>query len=260
MKTLALALLAAAAACQVAPAEKPARALDPQDPKSLAEHAAYNTRTQSSYRTKFSARIAAPQGDPIDYKGASVWVSPGVLYIHYTASGGDLKNIVRAETAKGQPNVWVHHEAAGWVTAEEIGSPGLGKGIQNPDEVLAVLGRHLGAARLLRSGVVEIAFAGEDIEKIMKEQAQRGAFDWKQSTATVELHVDAQTRLAKFTCEASLRSTDPNVKGAVRYSATVEVESYNAETEMKFLDEKKKEIPLDPEIRKAIETAKKEKK
>lgn len=254
MKEMAL-IAAVLAACQGGPPPRPAKDLDPKDPKSVAEHAAYNTRTQKSYETKFKARLTPPQGDSLDYAGRCVWVSPGVLYIHYTASGGDEKNIVRVGN-----QVWVHHSLVGWVTSDEAGMPGAGRGIQNPDEVLSVVARHAGVARLREPGLVDMTFAGEDIEKIMREQSQQGAFEWKQSSAAIELHADAETRLKKFTCQATLKPGDPNVKGVVKYSAEVEAVGYNGAGRLPFLDEKKQEIKLSEEIRKAIEANLKEKK
>jgi hypothetical protein len=242
------------AACQGTP-DKPARDLDPKDPKSVAEHAAFNTRTQKSYETRFKAKLTPPQGDALDYNGRCVWVSPGVLYIHYTASGGDEKNIVRVGS-----QVWVYHRLAGWVTSDEAGMPGAGRGIQNPDEVLSVIARHAGAAKLRQPGLVDMTFSGEDIEKIMKEQSQSGAFEWKESSAAVELHADTDTRLKKFSCQATLKPGDPKVNGVVKYSAEVEATAYNGATELKFLNEEKKEIKLSGDIRKAIDTLLKEKK
>jgi len=253
-----LAAAAAAWACQAGPPEKPRQPLDAGNPRSLAEHAIYNTRTRS-YQTRFQARLAAPQGDPIDYKGTSLWISPRVLYIHYTATGGDFKNIVRADAVRGVPNVWVWFEGAGeWVRPDELGSPGIGRGIQNPDEILETLSQHLEGARLLGPGVVGVPFAGEALEKVMKDQARAGSFDWKESTATIELHADAETRLKKLVCRAELKSADPNVRGTVKYSGEVEAETYAPEREMKFLDENKKAIPLREDIRKAVDAVLKE--
>src|SRR6185503_7281022 len=125
-------------ACQGNPSAKPAKELDPKDGRSVLEHAAFNTRTQQSYETKFKAQLTA-SGAPLDYEGRCVWVRPGVLFVHYTASGGDEKMIIRA----GDKETWVWSDlAAQWVSKDEIGMPGAGRGIQNPDEVLAVLGRN----------------------------------------------------------------------------------------------------------------------
>jgi len=91
-------------ACQGNPPVKPGKDLDANDPRSVLEHASYNTRTQKSYETRFKARLSAT-GAPLDYEGQCVWVRPGVLYVHYTASGGDEKMIVRA----GDKETWVWH-------------------------------------------------------------------------------------------------------------------------------------------------------
>ena len=241
-------------ACQGNPPAKPAKQLDLQDARSVLEYAAFNTRTQKCHETRFKARLTTT-GAPLDYDGRCVWVHPGVLYVHYTASGGDEKMIVRA----GDRDVWVYNALVGWVTADEAGMAGAGRGIQNPDDVLAVLARNSGTAKLAKPGFVELEFKGEDIERIMKEQASKGAFDWKESSAKLELATDSETRLQKFTCDATLKSTDPNVKGTIRYTAEVTLVGYDGARDLKFLDEKKRQIPLLPEMTSKIESILKEK-
>jgi len=254
MKSLNLCVLLVLA-CQGEPPAKPARDLDPRDPRSVLEYAAFNTRTQRSYETKFKARLTT-SGAPLDYEGRCVWVHPGVLFVHYTASGGDEKMIVRT----GPADAWVYHSLVGdWITADEIGMPGAGRGIQNPDEVLSVVARHSGSAKLIRPGVVELSFSGDDIEKVMKEQASKDSFNWKESSAKLELSVDAENRLAQFTCDATLKSANPAVKGEVRYTAEVTLVAYNSVRELKFLDEKRREIPLRMEMKAKIESVLKEK-
>jgi hypothetical protein len=253
MKSLTL-LLVALIPCQGTPPAKPAKDLDAKDPRSVLEHAAYNTRTQKSYETRFKARLTTT-GAPLDYEGQCVWVYPGVLFVHYTASGGDEKMILRA----GDKETWVWNALAGWVTKDEIGMPGAGRGIQNPDEVLSVLAHNPANAQLSRPGEVALAFSGDDIEKIMKEQANKGAFDWKESSAKLDLATDAENRLQKFTCDATLKSTDPAVKTPIRYAAEVTMVGYNGARELKFYDEKKREIPLTKEMKSTIETVLKEK-
>jgi len=255
MKSLILSSLMLVA-CQAEPPAKPSKDLDPKDPRSVVEHASYNTRTQQSYETTFKARLASPNGAPLDYEGRCVWVRPGLLFVHYTASGGDEKMIVRT----GPEDAWVYHSIAGeWATAAQVAMPGAGRGIQNPDEVLTVISHHTGSAKMIKPGVVELSFSGEDIEKVMKEQASKGAFDWKQSSATLVLTVDADNRLQEFTCDATLQSTDPQIKGKVRYTAEVKLAAYNGAREIKFLDEKKREIPLTPEMKAKIASVLKEK-
>jgi len=242
-------------ACQGEPPAKPPKDLDPKDPRSVLEHAAFSTRTQKSYETKFKAQLTT-SGAPLNYDGRCVWVYPGVLFVHYTASGGDEKMIVRC----GARDAWVYHNLVGdWITSDEIGMPGAGRGIQNPDEVLSVVAKHSGAAKMAKPGVVEMTFSGDDIEKIMKEQASKDAFDWKESSATLVLSVDAENRLQSFTCDATLKSNNPNVKGAVRYTAEVTLVAYNGARELKFLDEKKREIPLRTDMKAKIDSVLKEK-
>ena len=105
-------------ALQVGPPEKPATDYDPANPRSVVEHVAYATRTQKSYEATWKGRLAVPRGDPLDYQGRCVWARPGILYSHYTASGGDEKKIVRAGALKA----WVHNSIVGWVTADEAGN------------------------------------------------------------------------------------------------------------------------------------------
>lgn len=239
-----------ATACQA----PPGKAFDPKDPRAVAAHVIGNTRGQKAYETLFKATLSPPKGDRIEYNGRCVWVAPGVLYAHYKASGGDEKNIVRVGK-----EVWVYHGIVGWVPAEEMGMPGAGRGIQNPDDVLTLLAAHLGEVTFTGADAVTIAFTGEDIEKLMKEQAQKGSFDWKDSRASVVLTWDAEHRLKKFSAAASLKSSDPNVPGTVDYAAEVEAAGYNGATDLKFQDEAKKDVPLDAPIKKAIETRMKEK-
>jgi hypothetical protein len=241
-------------ALQVAPPAKPAGEFNAQDPKSVVEHVTYTTRTQKSYEASWKARLAVPRSDPLDYSGRCVWVRPGVLYSHYTASGGDEKKIVLA----GPGKVWVHNALVGWVTADEAGIPGAGRGIQNPDEALAVIARNPANAKLLSPGVVEISFEGGDIERVMKDQAQQGAFDWKKSRATLTLTADDQRRLKTLACKAALVSADPKVQGEVTYDATIDVLGYGEKTELQFVDDKKKPIPLSKKISETVQTTLKE--
>jgi hypothetical protein len=181
-----------------------------------------------------------------------------VLYVHYTASGGDEKRIVRA----GEKDVWVYDLLVGWVTADEAGMPGAGRGIQNPDDVLLVLSNNSGTSKMAaQPGAVEMAFTGGDIASIMKEQANKGAFNWKDSKAELTLAVDAENRLQKFTCDATLAANAANGGGpaTVKYTGEVTLVAYNEATSLKFLDEKKREIPLTPEMKTKIDSVLKEK-
>lgn len=220
---------------------KPAKPLDSKDPQSVVDHAVYNTRSQKSYETSFTARLMGK----LDYKGRSVWVGPDVLYMHFTGSGNNDQKIVRA----GAKSVWIHHEFNGWLTAEVFGDAGAGRGIQNPDEVLAVLAKHTARAKFLKSGALEVTLSGDDLAKIMKGQGINGAIDPKASSARVELIVDGETRVQKFSCDATVVTTAEKV----RYSSEVTVAAYNGETELAFANANRKPIPLSKEIRDRID-------
>lgn len=200
-----------------------------QDPKSEVEKAIQNLRSQKSYRTKFAAVIEAPSSDPLKIEGESVWVNPGVLYIQYTGTGGDEKRIIRVGN-----DVWIYHEfLEDWVTSQEMGSPGSGRGVQNPDEVLGVLLQHADKAKASGPGFV-LDFAGPDIERIMKEQASQGDFDWKKSTASANLAL-AQGSVRRFTSAAELVSLDPKLDGKkIKYSAEVDIVNTNVDTSLRF--------------------------
>ena len=256
MKFLTL-LSALLLACQAPPPAKPAKELDPKDARSVLEHAVFKTRTQKRYEVKFKARLTT-SGAPLDYDGRCVWVSPGVLYDYYTASGGDEKMIVRA----GDQDVWVYNSIVGWVTADEAGMAGAGRGIQNPDEILAVVGANSATARLAKPGLVELPLSGDDLEKIMKGQANKNAFNWKNSKADLSLAVDAENRLQKFTCDATLEAIGAGANGGnatVKYTGEVTLVGYEGAENIKFTDEKKREITLLPEMKSKIESVLKEK-
>lgn len=228
--------------------------LFPQTAGQDAENAIQKLREEPSYRTKFRAVVHAPGSDPLVIEGESVWVKPGVLYIQYLGSGGDQKRIIRVGD-----KVWMYHELLGdWVTSEEMGTPGAGRGVQNPDEVLSVVRKYAPKARA-SGDTLEIPFGGTDIETIMKEQANAGTFDWKKSEAWARLTVKGGT-LTKFSSHAKLTSLEENLKGKiVSYSADVEIVSTGVDKTLKFtvIDEATKkpvEVAIPAHIQQAVTT------
>lgn len=245
--------LALLAALQADPPAKPAQALDSKDPQSVVEHAVYNTRTQKSYETAFIARMTVPIGS-YDYKGRSLWVSPDILYLQLNGSGGNEQKVVRA----GEKAIWTYHSLSGeWPTVQDWGDPGAGRGVQNPDEVLAVLSKHTATAKFLKSGALSVTFTGDDLVKIMKGQGIPGEIDPKNSGAKVELMVDGENRVQKISCDVTI-VTQAGDRG--RYTSEVTVTAYNGATELVFTDENKKAIPLPTAIKERIEAVLKSKK
>jgi hypothetical protein len=215
------------------------QAIDPKDAASVLEHAVAATRTQKSYETSFKARLSVAKGD-IDYSGRQVWVSPGILYLGYTATGGDDRKIVVAGK-----DAWIYTAQAGeFMSADENGASGAGRGIQNPDEVLAMVGKNCKSAKFRKSGAIELSFAGHDLKQILKDHVQDAGINWAQSSARLELNVDADRRLKNCSCAASLAG-----KGPIQYSMDLTFVSYNTTAELKFSDEKNSPIPFTPAMK-----------
>jgi hypothetical protein len=238
-----LAILALAP--QANPPVKPVGDLDPRDPKSVLEHAIFNTRVQKSYETAYTARLANNIG-AIDYKGRSVWVAPGVLYLHFTATGKDEQKLIRA----GE-KVWLHHSLGGWGTDSELGKVGYGRGIQNPDEILSALSQRIDAGvKQVKPGLLAVALNGPAIAQIMKGLIQ-GVINPANSEATLQLEVDDTFLIRKMMCDATVGLVGGG--GVNRYTSEVKVVGYNDATEIKFTDEKERLIPLLPEMKDRID-------
>ncbi len=247
-------ILAVLTACQGDAPAKPVAPLNPANAASLLEHAIRNTRAQASYETTFTSRAQKPGSAPIDYKGSAVWVAPQVLYVQYTASGGDHKKIVRAGDS-----AWVYHNLVDdWVSDAEAGMAGAGKGIQNPDDILAAIAGHTADAKLVEPGLAELKFSGETLAKILKGQGNVNDLDWDKSSATLRIRTDEQTRVKQLTVDAVLQTKGEKPQN-LAYTAQVDVAGYGGARELKFEDEKKRPIPLSKEIQGAIQKVMKEK-
>lgn len=250
------------------------------DPGEAAREAIEKTRAQKCYATTFTMRVKPSKGDSMEYSGKALWVSPGVLYVHYTASGGRDRKIIRAGSKKEYachvfkdkpgkcpkcgknlelretPNIWIH-SSFGWLTSAEHGDTDAARGIQNPDEVLKALLDHLDGATFTQEGTIKLSFRGEDITKVMREQGRQDGVDWDRSKAEIDMSLDGEGRLKKLKLSASLVSTDQEAQGHLESS--VEVLEYGPATQMRFYDEKtKREIPLSNKIEKAVKEALKE--
>lgn len=241
-------------ACQGGAPPKPAQPLDPKNATSLLDHAIHNTRSQTSYETTFQSRAQKAGSAPIDYKGSAVWVAPQVLYVQYTASGGDHKKIVRAGDS-----AWVYHTLVDdWVSDAEAGMAGAGKGIQNPDDILAAAVGHTAEAKLVEPGLAELKFTGQTLAKILKGQGNVNDLDWDKSSATLRIRVDDQTRVKQLTVDAVLQTKGEKPE-SLTYTAQVDVAGYGGARELIFEDEKKRPVPLSKEIQGAIQKVMKEK-
>ena len=204
----------------------------------------------------FSGVIKIPDSSPMELKGEVVWVSPGVLFTQYTASGGDEVRVIRV----GE-KVWLYHlQTEEWVPAAEAGKGGAGRGVQNPDEVLATVLQSVEKATGVGKEGIELKLDGEMIRKVMKEQGDASNFDWAKSSGTVRLAVGADDLIQQVRVEAQLAAVGPGARPA-SYTAEVRVKSFNTDFAMEFseVDPKSKKaipIPIPPRILDEIEKLK----
>jgi len=228
------------------------------------QSAVEKTRAQKSYSAAFNGVIKIPDSSPMELKGEVVWISPGVLFTQYTASGGDEVRVIRV----GE-KVWLYHlQTEEWVPAAEAGKRGAGRGVQNPDEVLATIIQTVGKATSGGKMTVndkpcdgiDLKLDGELIRKVMKEQGDASNFDWAKSSGTVRLGVGPDDLIHQVRVEALIGVTGPEERKA-SYTAEVRVKSFNADFSMEFseIDPKSKKaipIPIAPRILDEIERLK----
>lgn len=207
-----------------------------QDPPARTKTAVEKTRTQKSYSVSFTAVIQAPDSDKVTIQGESVWVAPGVLFTQYSGAGGDEVRLVRA----GE-DVWLWHiMVEDWVTAEEAGKAGAGRGVQNPDEVLQailkVADQAVASGKAAAGEVLEMKLDGAALQKVMKQQALDGKLDFANSTGTLRLILNpADGLMLGMQVSADVASTEPHLKGKkIGYSADVKLKSYNKDFGLEF--------------------------
>jgi hypothetical protein len=218
-----------------------------QDAVAKTRAAVEKTRSQKSYRVSFDAVVRVPDSDPMKINGETVWVAPGVLFTQYTASGGETVRLLRL----GE-KVWLYHMLAEeWLSAEESGKPGAGRGMQNPDEVLATVlkaaDKAIAAGKDAKGDILELKLDGPALQKVMKQQAAEGTLDWQNSEGTVRLVSGfADGLMYRMVVSAEVASTEAHLKGKkVGYSAEVNIKTYNSDFGLEFTD-------VDPKTQKKI--------
>ncbi|MBI4563960.1 MAG: hypothetical protein HY716_04605 [Planctomycetes bacterium] len=226
-----------------------------QDAADAAKRAIEQTRARKSTSVKFDVEIRVPDSSPMKLEGKSVWVTPHILFLHYTASGGDDVKLVRV----GDTVRLYHPVVEDWVSADEAGRPGAGRGVQNPDEVLSALLKVIDKAT--RAGketidgrvcdVIGLKLGGKEMESVMKGLAAPGSFEWTESECSAKLCIGSDQHLYYVEFDARLAPTDPALKGKkVDYRANVTVKAFDKEFAMDF------GIPMSEETLKEIEQTK----
>jgi len=229
--------------CAALQAAKPEKPLDPKDPASVVEHAVYNTRSQKNYETAFTSRMKATGSDAFERQGTCLWMAPGLLSLHYTGSGREEMNVIRAGR-----DVWVYQGE--WLTAEEAFKDGAGRGIQNPDEVMAVLSQHASRAKFDAKGEIDLEIPGADLVKIINNPE----VDPLKSSLTVHVEKDKDLRVKSLTLKASVTFKDPGSPAAA-YEGRVDVTAFNGAKPIQAVDAKGTVIPLTEKVRTSIEAA-----
>jgi hypothetical protein len=215
------------------------------DGRALVREAARRTRYQSSYRIDWTARLAGPLGDPLDYRGSCVWAAPGVLYSHHTATGGEERNSIRV----GSSMAWVHSPLPNlWLSADEAGDPEAGRGLQHPDEVLALLARSRGPARTLERGGIEFVVRGGDLPDLLRGRVLTGNIDLARSHAVLRLSTDTELRLRTLEVDATLVSADPRTAGDWSYRTWFAWANYNGDPALEFRDGRGRPLGLPRQV------------
>jgi|ERR1041384_6312130 hypothetical protein len=226
-------------ALQLAKPEKP---LDPKDASSVADHVIFNTRSQERYEIAFTSTLSVPGTQAFERKGSCVWVSPGILCMQYTGSGGEDMKVIRAGS-----RIWVYCLDQ-WATDEEAGKVGAGRGLQNPDQVLELLSKRADKCRFAKDGL-EFTFTGKDLGALLGNQTD---IEFDKSSSKVTVEVDGDNRLKKLKMNSTLLPKDSkNPSGTC--DATIDVLSFNGKMPLKVVNSKGREIPFSVTIQQAIE-------
>ena len=213
---------------------------------------------EKSIRIKYKAVLNAPNSDPMVYEGTSLWVSPGIVYVHYKASGGDEKMIVRVGR-----EVWLYHEFANdWITAEEAADKGAGSGVQNVEAVLLVLRGFEGKVESEDGGTCLVSeVRGEELQKMMKEHSIDETFSWDNSSASATVNLSKENGLIEkcsFAAELVKEKDDKGgIAGTLKYEAEVTVEEYGGPEEYRFEMKDERGQPVRLKLSSEIERAKK---
>jgi hypothetical protein len=224
-----------------------------KDARSTIERGVRNTRSQKGYAFSYAEALTV-QGVTRAYKGHGLWISSGILYLQYVVSGGEEQKIVRV----GTKDAWVYNQLLdGWVTSDEAGMSGAGRGLQNPDDLLDIILELSDSARPVKSGTFEVMLAGVDLEKVLPKGFGHPDVNWKGSNGRCELTFDSQTRLEKLSCEASIVMANPGPNLPILCSSELRVNASSEVAEIQFIDERNRPIPLSAEMQGKIQLASK---
>lgn len=127
-----------------------------ETPKARLDAALKAAREAETLTYRYALKTEIPMSDPFEASGRGVTGPERLVFLDVVGTGGiDKKMIVSPRGTL----IW-HAFLEDWVTAEEYGDPGAGRGFQNPHDLLEVIaGVTAGAAAA--EGGVKLRFEGK---------------------------------------------------------------------------------------------------
>lgn len=205
-----------------------------------AADALLRTRAESGYEVSFEA-VATVPGTRFTRKGEGRRCGPGVLLLEYDEVGGKQVRAVRAGNRS-----WVYHPfAEDWMAPDEAGEVGVTHGLQNPDDILRLLGEETGLAQP-KGPDLEIAVAGARAVALAGKLAPNQGF--AKADITALLKRDAAGRIGSIEIDAAVVGP----AGAGTLKATIRVTRFGRVPVPATLGPAGAAVPLGPRIRAAL--------
>ncbi len=201
------------------------------------------TRAPRSTTAKFRGEVVPPGGAKFEVKGDLVRVAPGILFLSYTGSGGDE---IRALRVGKSAWAW-DARSEGWGTAEEVGKPNVGRGLQDPDEFLGVLRGLAHCATSARGDPTryDAILGAKELEAMLEGLAPAEQFDLKNSKGSFAVVLGPEGRIRRVELSGHL-AAHPDLKDprASTFQGSIEFEAFERDYWLEF-------TLVDPATRKA---------
>lgn len=205
-----------------------------------AADALLKTRAESGYEVSFEA-VATLPGARFTRKGAGRRCGPGVLLLEYDEVGGKQVRAVRAGSRS-----WVYHPFhEQWLAPDEAGEVGVTHGLQNPDDVLRLLGEEAALA-VPKGADLEITVAGARAVALAGKLAPNQGIVMANITALLKR--DAAGRVGSIEIDAAV----VGAAGAGNLKATIDVIRFGRVPVPATLGPAGAAVPLGPRIRAAL--------
>ncbi len=205
-----------------------------------AADAILKTRAEPGYEVSFEAVVKVP-GAQFTRKGAGRRCGPGVLILEYEEVGGKQVRAVRAGNRS-----WVYAPIQDeWMAPDEAGEVGVTYGLQNPDEVLRLLGEEAALA-VPKGAELEIQVNGARAVALARKLTPNQGFANADMTALLKR--DAAGRVASI--DLDVRVVGAGGPGDLR--ATIQVIRFGRVPVPAALGPAGSKVKISPAIRQAI--------